>query len=275
MNTSFETLLYEEDTNGVAWVTLNRPDRLNAFNVVMQQELRRLWRDLRGNDDVRCIVLTGAGEKAFCTGIDRSEAMADEGEKPDDLRVGSIGTPFQFDDPGDNIGPKTNDLWKPVIAAVNGIACGGAFYLLGEVEFIIAADHATFFYPHVTFGMTAAFEPIHMLQRMPFGEIMRLSLLGNHERMSAKRAHEIGLVSEIVGASDLRGAAEWAATAIASAPPLAIQGTVRSIWTAQELNRSQALAMGYALIGLGTDPESIRQGQEMFKSGKRIEPRLR
>ena len=274
MSTEFETLLYEQGPNGVAWVTLNRPDRLNAFNVVMQRELKQLWRDLRGHDDVRCIVLTGAGEKAFCTGIDRSEAMAGD-DKPEELRVGSIGTPFQFDDPGDNIGPKTNDLWKPVIAAVNGIACGGAFYLLGEVEFIIAADHATFFDPHVTFGMTAAFEPIHMLQRMPFGEIMRLSILGNHERMSAARAHQIGLVSEVVAADELRAAAQWAADAVASAPPLAIQGTVRSIWTARELNRSQALAMGYALIGLGTDPESIRQGQEMFTSGKRIEPRVR
>ena len=91
-----------------------------------------------------------------------------------------------FNDPGDNIGPKSCDLWKPVIAAVNGMACGGAFYMLGEVEFIIAAEHATFFDPHVTYGMTAAFEPIHMRAIMPFPEIMRLSLLGNYERMSAR-----------------------------------------------------------------------------------------
>ena len=97
-----------------------------------------------------------------------------------------------FDDPGDKIGPKSSDLWKPVIAAVNGIACGGAFYMLGEVEFIIAAEHATFFDPHVTYGMTAAFEPMHMSGIMPFPEIMRVSLLGNHERLTARRAHEIG-----------------------------------------------------------------------------------
>ena len=103
-----------------------------------------------------------------------------------------------FNDPGDNIGPKSCDLWKPVIAAVNGMACGGAFYMLGEVEFIIAAEHATFFDPHVTYGMTAAFEPMHMAGIMPFGEIMRLPLLGNHERLSADRAYEIGLVSEVV-----------------------------------------------------------------------------
>ena len=268
-----ETLLYEE-ADGVAWVTLNRPEVHNAFNVRMQHELRDLWRGLRRNDDVRCVVLTGAGEKAFCTGIDRAETMGDESPEREKA-VGSGSTPFMFDDPGENIGPKSNDLWKPVIAAVNGMACGGAFYMLGEVEFIVAADHATFFDPHVTYGMTAAFEPIHMLQKMPFHEIMRLSLLGNHERLSAERAHQIGLVSEVVPAADLRERVRWAADAIASAPPLAIEGTVRAIWAGLEHTRSQALSQAYAYIGLGTNQDSIRQGQEMFASGKRIDWRLR
>ena len=230
---SFETLLYEE-REGVAYVTLNRPKQLNAFNSVMQQELKSLWRGLRRHDDVRCVVLTGAGEKAFCTGIDRMEQMGGEGETtfdPDE-EIGSGETPFMFNDPGDNIGPKSCDLWKPVIAAVNGMACGGAFYMLGEVEFVIAADTATFFDPHVTYGMTAAFEPIHMSGVMPFGEIMRLSLMGNHERLSAQRAYDIGLVSEIAPADELIDRASWAAEAIASQPALAIEGTVRAIWAA-------------------------------------------
>src|SRR5580700_10886902 len=98
----------------------------------MQRELKDVWRSLRRNDDVRCVVLTGAGDKAFCTGIDRTETMGDGSAEVDDKVVGSRGTPFMFDDPGENICPKQNDLWKPVIAAVNGMACGGAFYLLGE-----------------------------------------------------------------------------------------------------------------------------------------------
>jgi len=271
-----ETLLYEEK-DGVAWVTLNRPDTFNAFNAKMQQELRDLWRGLRRNDEVRCVVLTGAGDKAFCSGIDRVETMADYG-KPQASKqktVGSGSTPFMFDDPGANIGPKTNDLWKPVIAAVNGIACGGAFYMLGEVEFIIAAETATFFDPHVTYGMTASFEPMHMLQKMPFHEIMRLSLLGNYERLSAKRAHEVGLVSEVVPADKLREAAEWAAKIIASQPPLAIQGTVRAIWAARDLPRTQALSMAYAFVGLGTNKESIQEGQKAFASKDRPKWRLR
>jgi enoyl-CoA hydratase/carnithine racemase len=267
-----ETLLYEEK-NGVAWVTLNRPDVHNAFNARMQQELHDLWRTLRRNDDVRCVVLTGAGEKAFCTGIDRMETMG--GDRPDDLVIGSGSTPFMFDDPGENIGPKTCDLWKPVIAAVNGMACGGAFYMLGEVEFIIAADHATFFDPHVTYGMTASFEPIHMLQKMPFAEIMRVSLLGNHERMSAQRAFDIGLVSQVVPLAELRDATAWAAEAIASQPPLAIQGTLRAIWAAQELSRSQALQQAYGWVAMGTNQDSVAEGQQAFASGKRIEWRLR
>jgi len=269
----FQTLLYEEK-DGVAWVTLNRPDVHNAFNVQMQRELHDLWRGLRRNDDVRVAVLTGAGDKAFCTGIDRAETMGDY-PKSGERVVGAASTPFMFDDPGANIGPKSCDLWKPVIAAVNGMACGGAFYMLGEVEFIIAAEHATFFDPHVTYGMTAAFEPMHMLHKMPFHEIMRLSLLGNHERLSAKRAYEIGLVSEVVPADQLREAAAWAAAVIASAPPLAIQGTTRAIWAARELTRSQALGIGYAFIGLGTSRESIQQGQATFAAGKRVKWRLR
>ena len=88
-------------------------------------------------------------------------------------------------------------------AVVSRLACGGAFYMLGEVEFIIASDDAVFFDPHVTYGMTAAFEPMQMLSKMPFQEIMRLSLLGAHERMSAARAHQIGLVSEVVPRDEL------------------------------------------------------------------------
>jgi enoyl-CoA hydratase/carnithine racemase len=272
---SYETLLYEE-ADGVAWVTLNRPKQLNAFNIAMQKELRDVWRALRRNDDVRCIVLTGAGDRAFCTGIDREETMgAGRDDRPEEDRVGSVGTPFQFDDPGHVIGPKTNDLWKPVIAAVSGIACGGAFYLLGECEFIIASDDATFFDPHVTYGMIAAFEPTNMLHLMPFAEIMRLSLLGAHERMSAKRAHEIGMVSEVVPADELRDKAQWAASRIASQPALPVQGTVRNLWHARDMNRSQALALAYAMVGLGTDQASIDEGQKTFASGERVKWRLR
>jgi len=163
MPETYETLLYRED-DGVAWVTLNRPEVHNAFNIQMLHELQQLWRGLRRNDDVRAVVLTGAGDTAFCAGMDRAESMNDflpdyEGPKVNKI-YGHVSTPLMFDDPGNYLCPKQCGLWKPVIAAVNGIACAGAFYLLGESDIIIAADHATFFDPHVTYGMTAAFEPL-------------------------------------------------------------------------------------------------------------------
>ena len=185
----FETITYEED-DGIVWVTLNRPDVLNAFNQKMRDELQSVWRGMRWNDDVRVVVLTGAGDRAFCTGIDREESLNPEIQQKalDEGRLVGYPTPWTYDDPGVELGPKANDMWKPVIAAVNGMVCAGAFYLLGEVEFVIAADHATFFDTHVTYGMTAGYEPIHMSSKVPFGELARMMLLGGSERMSAQRA---------------------------------------------------------------------------------------
>jgi enoyl-CoA hydratase/carnithine racemase len=102
-----------------------------------------------------------------------------------------------------------------------------------------------------------------------------MQLLGNYERMSAQRAHQIGLVSEVVPAEQLREAAAWVAETIASQPPLAVQGTLRAIWAANDLSRRQALEQGYAFVKLGTSEESIREGQRAFESGERPKWRLR
>jgi enoyl-CoA hydratase/carnithine racemase len=272
--TSFETLLFSKD-DGIAWVSLNRPQVRNAINMRMQEELRDLWHDLRYDDDVRCIVLTAEGE-SFCTGIDRAEAISEE--NTDSMAAGKFPgypTPWMYDDPGRDVGPKTRDLWKPIIAAVQGIACGGAFYILGEVEFIIASDDATFFDPHVTYGMTAAFEPIQMLAKMPFPEIMRMSLLGADERMSAERAREIGLVSEVVPRDELRDRAAWAARVIADAPAIAVQGTMRALCTALEVSRQQGIEVANLFTRIGSDPEAFKEGQARFTSGQRPQWRLR
>ncbi len=267
-----ETLLYDE-TDGVAVITLNRPEALNAFDPVMQRELREMWAALRVNDDVRCVVITGAGDRAFCTGIDRSSigAFEDDGSG----KLPGYNTPWDFDDPGKSVCPKANDLWKPVIAAVNGMACGGAFYILGEVDFIIASETATFFDPHVTYGMPAAFEPIFLLSKMPFQEVMRMSLLGANERMSAQRAYEVGLVSEVVPAAELAGRTRWAAQAIADQPARAVQGTLRATWMGLELSRRQALEHAFLVTHVGTSQAALAEGQERFSSGQRIDWRLR
>ncbi len=262
----YETVLYEE-RNGVAWVTLNRPEVNNAFDPVMRRELKAIWTSLQRNDDVRCVVLTGAGEKAFCTGIDRS-IMDNWGGTPKN--------PWCFPiDIGGDIGPKSNRLWTPVIIAVNGMACAGAFYLLGEAEFIISSETATFFDPHVSYGMVAGFESLHLMQKAPFQEVMRIALLGANERMSAGRAHEIGLVSEVVPADKLTEAATWAAETIASQSPAAVQGTVRAMWMGIDTPRSVALEVAPVFVRLGTTNDNIIEGQSAFRGGTRQKYRVR
>jgi enoyl-CoA hydratase/carnithine racemase len=256
-----------ERRDGVAVVTLSRPEVHNAFDATMRRELRDVWRALRADASVRAVVLTGAGEKAFCTGIDRSEVPAEDGEYDFD--------PYTYDDPGTEIGPRSQQLWKPVIAAVNGMACGGAFYLLGECDVIIAAQHATFFDPHVSYGMPAVFEPVLMLARMPFGEAMRMSLVGASERISAQRALEIGLVSEVVEADRLRDAALDLAGTIASHPPAAVQATLRTLWAARDRSTADMTDLGNLFLQLSMSAESLAEGQQAFLERPRRAPRIR
>ncbi len=246
------TLIYEVNGDGVAIVTLNRPEVYNAFNVTMQEELAAIWQWIRFDENVRAVVLTGAGDKAFCTGIDRGDIPETEYD------------PFTYEDPGRKIGPKSQGLWKPVIAAVNGMACAGGFYLLGESDIIIAAEHATFFDPHVTYAMTAALEPILLTNRMAFGDLVRMSLVGALERMSAPTARESGLVSEVVASADLLPTSHDLAARIASAPPIAVQSTLRTLWASRNLSPDQALSLGNVFLQLGTSAKNLSQGQETF-----------
>ncbi|UDY37446.1 enoyl-CoA hydratase/isomerase family protein [Dermatobacter hominis] len=249
--------------DGVATVTLDRPDVYNSFDPTMTQEVATVWQALRHADEVRAVVLTASGDKAFCTGIDRDS-------------VEEFGLdPFTYEDPGRLLGPKSQGLWKPVIAAVNGMACGGAFYFLAEADVILAAEHATFFDPHVTYGMVAAYEPILLLRRMPFGDVLRMAITGAHERIGAETAQRIGLVSEVLPADELRGAAHDLAAVVASQPAVAVQATVRTLWAARDLPGLQATDLGNLFLELGTSTEALLEGQEVFSSGKRIVPKVR
>ena len=268
MDPSALTTIRYEVADGVATITLDRADRHNAFTSAMCEEMAATWAHVRDDRDVRAVVLTAAGDKAFCTGIDRDEVPADGG-------VEYSFDPLTYVDPGRRLGPRSNECWKPVVAAVNGMACGGAFYLLGEADILVAAEHATFFDPHVTYGMPAVFEPALMLHRMPFGEVLRMTLLGNHERLSATRAMEIGLVTEVVPGAQLQEAAHRVAAAIASQPPTAVQASLRALWAARELSRAQMLDVGNTFLNLAMSAEALAEGQQVFASGGRIEPRIR
>jgi enoyl-CoA hydratase/carnithine racemase len=155
------------------------------------------------------------------------------------------------------------------------MACGGAFYLLAEADVIVAAEHATFFDPHVTYGMVAAFEPILLLRRMPFGDVLRMALAGSHERISAATAERMGLVSEVATADELRAVALRLATTFASQPANAVQATLRTLWAARDLSVAEATALGNVFLQLGTSVDALNEGEAAFRSGERIDPRIR
>ncbi|WP_328763056.1 MULTISPECIES: enoyl-CoA hydratase/isomerase family protein [unclassified Streptomyces] len=258
------TVRVERDgASGVAVVTLDRERKHNAIDLATAAELTEIWREFRHAEDVRAVVLTGAGPAAFCTGIDRG------------VTVAQPASPYSVDDPLLSVGPKANDLWKPVVAAVNGMACGGAFYLLGESEFIVSSSAATYFDPHTTYGMVSAYEAVYMAQRMPFGEAARMSLMGTAERLSAQRAYEIGLVSELTAPEELLPAALRAAGTLAGYPTEAVQGTVRALWSAKQAALQQALAQAPALISLGNLPPERQADLFAGRRAAAPEPRVR
>jgi enoyl-CoA hydratase/carnithine racemase len=269
---AYETLLYDE-RDAVAYVTLNRPEALNAFDSTMMRELQQVWLSLRSNDDVRCVVLTASGERAFCVGIDRN---ADDTYVVFE-RSTLYGTSnnYMYDDPGKFLGPKANDLWKPVVCAVNGMACGGAFYMIAESDIIVAAEHATFFDPHVTYGQAAVYEPMMLRQYVSLGNVLRMSLLGARERVSAQTALHIGLVTEVVAAGELEAAAAWLAESIASVDPEVIAGTLRAVWAANDLGRLGALSMAPSILSTSINKDVMRAGNEAFDQQPRIKPRIR
>jgi len=241
----YETITYELSEH-VATVTLNRPDKMNAFNQRMCDEFEHLWNAVRLDDDVHVVVLQANGDRAFCTGVDVREGL----DFPANV--------WSRSDPGVQLGPKHNKVWKPLVTALHGMVAGGALYWVNESDIVICSDDATFFDPHVSYGMTAALEPIGLLQRVPLGEVLRMTLLGLDERMSAERAREIGLVSEVVTRDALRPRAAEIARIIAAKPPAAIQGSVKAIWESLDMTRSGALQVGLSYTQIG-NPIGVAQ----------------
>ncbi|HEX3829088.1 MAG TPA: enoyl-CoA hydratase/isomerase family protein [Sporichthyaceae bacterium] len=233
-----KTVLYEV-TDHVATITLNRPEAMNSFNQAMLADFELIWPTVKSDEDVHVVVLRAAGDRAFCTGVDVKEGI------DRDPNVWS-----QID-PGEKLSPKLNQVWKPVVCAVHGMAAGGAFYWINEADIVICSDDATFFDPHVSYGLTAALEPIGLARRIPLGETLRIALLGLDERLSPARAMQIGLVSEVLPRAELWSRADEIARIIAAKPAAAIQGTVRAIWESLDSTRTQALRTGLSYTQLG------------------------
>ncbi|MDN5913525.1 MAG: enoyl-CoA hydratase/isomerase family protein [Pseudonocardia sp.] len=245
--TGYATILVDRAPEGALVVTLNRPDVLNSFNEAMRADFARLWAAVRTDRSVRSVVLQAAGERAFSTGLDVTERMSDE-ESPWLDRA----APFaEREDPGHELSPKRNAVWKPVVAAVHGMCAGGAFYWIADCDIVICEPGATFFDPHVSYGMVAALEPVALSYRMNFSDVARMALLGLSERMSAERALATGLVTEVVPRDELRARALQLATAMARSPAAAIEGTVKALWQSRDLGRTQALATALMYTQVG------------------------
>jgi len=256
----YATILYETAPDHVATITLDRPDALNAFDRQMCEELRDAWRRVKDDPDVHAVVLRAAGDRAFCSGIDTRKPYG----QPDDV--------WNHEDPGELISPKWQQVWKPVVCAVQGMCTAGAFYFLNEADIVICSPEATFFDSHVTFGLVSALEPVGLMRKVGLADTLRIALTGNDERVTAETALQIRLVTEIVERDQLWARAHEIAAGIARKPTSATQGTVRAIWESLDRPYRAAMQQGLIYTRLGNP---LGQAEVAEKGPDRPEPRFR
>ena len=221
----YETLLVERD-GPVGWLTFNRPSAANAMDARMMHELEDAWLELDRDPDVRVIVNTGAGD-AFQTGLDVGQLSRD----PDALREQSRRTKrFEL-----RLTAWHNDVTKPVIAAVNGVCAGGGLHFVADADIVIASTNASFLDPHVSVGQASVYETIALAKKAPMEAILRMAFAGRHERISAARAYELGIVSQVVDPPEqLRAEAQALGEKIARNAPDMLEATKRALWNALE-----------------------------------------
>jgi len=255
---AYETITYEKKGH-IVIITLNRPQRLNALNSVMRQELPRAWQEFESDDDAWVAVVTGAG-RAICTGADVKEAAEREAAgEVYRLSAGPIEekTPYRW-------GPRGNNVTKPVIAAINGICAGGGVDFATESDIVICSDNAEFFDPHVSIGWVSAHEMIQMARRIPFGLALRMALMGNQDRMSARRAYEVGLVSQVVPLSELMPTAMEIAEKLLKNGPLALRGTKLGMWKSLDKPLDEAELIGNFFLKQVERSEDHAEGPRAF-----------
>ena len=234
----FEFITYEKRDH-IAWVTINRPQVMNALHVLAHNELFRVWQDFNSDSDSWLAIITGAGERAFSAGNDLkyTAELAASGNRPVAPPLGGFGglTNPRF------------KLWKPVIAAVNGFALGGGFELAMACDIIIAADHAQFGLPEPRVGLVAGAGGMHRLPRqVPQKIAMGMLLTG--KRLSAQEANRLGLVNEVVPLPELLSAAERWVNEIMECAPLAVRGSKQAAMTGLDLPLEAALNNSYEWV---------------------------
>jgi len=222
---AYETLAVER-RGPVGWLRFDRPDVGNAMDAQMLAELEHAWHELDADPDVRVIVNTGNGT-AFQTGLDVGQLARDR----DALREQSRRTR----DATLRLTAWHNQVWKPVIAAVNGVCAGGGLHFVADADVVIASSNASFVDPHVSVGQASVYETIALLDKLPTEPVLRMAFTGRHERMPAARAYSLGICSDVIDPPErLRDEAQALGEKIARNSPAALAATKRALWGALE-----------------------------------------
>jgi enoyl-CoA hydratase len=246
-----ENLLYEKK-GAIAYVTLNRPKVLNALNRGTWRDLRTAFEDARDDPEIRGIILTGAGDKAFIAGADIGElahVTAVEAEQSSSY--------------GQAVLDLIENLGKPVIAAVNGYALGGGCETAMACTIRVAAEHAKFGQPEVTLGLIPGGGGTQRLPRL-VGKGRALQLILSGGMIDAQEAHRIGLVNEVVPAGDLLTRAEAILKQIFANAPIAVKFSLEAVNRGLETNLAEGLSLEASLFGLCAGTGDKAEGTSAF-----------
>ncbi len=245
---AFEFVRYEK-RNRIAYVTINRPDVMNALHPPANEELSRVWDDFAADPDTWVAILTGAGERAFSAGNDL-KWTATHG-MPRMPKGGFGGIVFR------------DDIWKPMIAAVNGVALGGGLEIALACDIIIASENARLGLPEPRVGLMAAAGGVHRLPRsIPLKLAMGMMLTGRH--LPAAEAARIGLVNEVVPQAQLMATAERWANEILECSPLSVQASKQAALQGLAKPLAEAMAADYPLVQKLWRSEDVVEGPTAF-----------
>jgi enoyl-CoA hydratase/carnithine racemase len=253
----YETVQFEI-ADRVATITLNRPERLNAMNQRMKEDLRECWQRVKDDPEVWVAIVTGAG-RGFSSGADVESLDSGGFTKIDRWRelcmhegIRALPTPRRM------------NVHKPVIAAVNGVVGGVSLDLVSEADIPIASDKAYFVDPHVSIGYVSSHEMVNMARRVPVAVCLRMALLGSKERMSPQRAYEVGLVTEVVPHDKLMERARELAGMLLENAPLAVWGTKMGILRGLGLPIEQAEEIAAGYLEVVEQSEDHAEGPRSF-----------
>jgi enoyl-CoA hydratase len=248
---TLENVLYEK-RGAIAYVTVNRPKVLNALDQRTWQDLRASFADAQDDVDVRGVILTGAGDKAFIAG-------ADIGELAQANAIEAEGSSTY----GQEVLNLVENLGKPVIAAVNGFALGGGCETAMACTIRIAAEYAKFGQPEVKLGVIPGGGGTQRLPRL-VGRGRALQIILSGEMISAQEAYRIGLVNEVVPAAELIARAEEILKQIFSNAPLAVKYALEAVHKGSETNQAEGMSLEAALFGLCAGTEDKNEGTQAF-----------